>query len=125
MATFRRGAVLSTRTFDVIVIGAPAAGEVLTARLADKGHQVAVAESELVGGECSFCACMPSKALSRPAGTLAGVPRVPATANAFTGGLDVDAVLARRDDVVHGLDDAQAVPWPRTAAARNAAASVA
>ena len=46
MATFRRGAVLSTRTFDVIVIGAPAAGEVLTGRFADKGHQVAVAESE-------------------------------------------------------------------------------
>ena len=102
---------MSPNTFDVIVIGAGPAGEVLAGRLADKGYEVAIVEAELVGGECSYYACMPSKALLRPAQALAEARRVPGAAEALTGSLDVAATLDRRDAIVGHLDDAGQVPW--------------
>jgi dihydrolipoamide dehydrogenase len=96
---------------DVVVLGAGPAGEVIAGRLADRGLRVAVVEDRLVGGECSYWGCMPSKALLRPAQALAEARRVPGAAQAITGALDVGAVLARRDEIVHGLDDAAQLPW--------------
>jgi pyruvate/2-oxoglutarate dehydrogenase complex dihydrolipoamide dehydrogenase (E3) component len=100
-----------TDAFDVIVIGAGPAGEVVSGRLGEAGLSVAVVERHLVGGECSFYGCMPSKALLRPAEAIAEARRIPGAAEAVTGDLDVDAVLRRRDEVVHDLDDSVQLPW--------------
>ena len=98
--------------FDVVVIGAGPAGEIAAGRLATRGgRSVAIVEHDLVGGECSFYACMPSKALLRPAEVLAETRRVPGAAEAVTGQLDVRAIFARRDEVVHHLDDGSHLPW--------------
>ncbi|HYI99744.1 MAG TPA: NAD(P)/FAD-dependent oxidoreductase [Thermoleophilaceae bacterium] len=102
---------MAERAFDAVVLGAGPAGEVAAGRLADGGLSVALVEPHLVGGECSFYACMPSKALLRPGEVLAEVRRVPGAAEAVGGELDVGAVLARRDEVIHDLDDAVQLPW--------------
>ncbi len=96
---------------DVIVIGAGPAGEVCAGHLAGEGLDVCLIERELVGGECSFYACMPSKALLRPGELLAEDARVPGVREAVTDGLDVQAVLDRRDEVIHDLDDSVQLPW--------------
>jgi pyruvate/2-oxoglutarate dehydrogenase complex dihydrolipoamide dehydrogenase (E3) component len=98
---------------DVIVIGAGPAGEVCAGRAAQEGLDVALVERELVGGECAYWACMPSKALLRPAQLLAEVQRVPGARETVTRALDPAIVLGRRDEVIHDLDDASQLPWMR------------
>jgi pyruvate/2-oxoglutarate dehydrogenase complex dihydrolipoamide dehydrogenase (E3) component len=102
---------VSEREFDVVVVGAGPAGEVCAGRLAQRGRSVALVERELIGGECSFYACMPSKALLRPAQVLAEARRIPGAAQAASGELDVGAVLRRRDEVISNLSDDAHLPW--------------
>ena len=99
---------MDEREFDVVVIGAGAPGEVIAGRLGEAGVSVAIVEERLVGGECSFYACMPSKALLRPLEIRAEAARVKGVE---VGGLDIPTVLARRDEVVHDLDDSSQLPW--------------
>ncbi len=95
-------------TYDVIVIGAGPAGENVAGRVVDGGMTAAVIERELVGGECSYWGCMPSKVLIRPGDVMADALRVPGVS---VGELDVAKVFATRDAITGDWDDAGAVPW--------------
>jgi dihydrolipoamide dehydrogenase len=98
-------------TFDVVVIGAGPAGEAVAGRCADAGLSVAIVERELVGGECSYWGCIPSKTLIRPGDILAAARRVPGAAEAITGPLDVAAAFAQRDYMTSAWNDDGQIPW--------------
>ncbi|MBB5936123.1 dihydrolipoyl dehydrogenase family protein [Streptomyces zagrosensis] len=95
--------------YDVIVLGAGPVGENLADRAHAAGLSAVIVESELIGGECSYWACMPSKALLRPVIARADARRTPGVQQAAAGPLDVPAVLANRDAFTsHWKDDGQA-----------------
>jgi dihydrolipoamide dehydrogenase len=104
-------AQMTDKNYDAIVLGAGPAGEVVAGRLAGSGWKVAIVEKELVGGECSYWSCMPSKALLRPADVLAEAQRIPGVPVGEDAELDPAAVLARRDAVIHDKDDSGQLPW--------------
>jgi pyruvate/2-oxoglutarate dehydrogenase complex dihydrolipoamide dehydrogenase (E3) component len=99
--------------FDVIVIGAGAIGENVAARAVRGGLTSALIDNELFGGECSYWACMPSKALLRPGHALAAARRLPGVP--VGDHLDPGPVLARRDKVTSNWDDASQVAWAESA----------
>ncbi len=97
--------------YDVIVIGGGPAGENVVDRAVRGGLTAAVVEERLVGGECSYFACIPSKALLRPVEILAAARRLPGAAEAVHGSVDAAATLARRDSWTGGGDDSGQVRW--------------
>ncbi|MDO4018676.1 dihydrolipoyl dehydrogenase family protein [Clavibacter michiganensis] len=98
-------------SYDLIVIGAGPVGENVADRAKQGGLSVLVVESELVGGECSYWACMPSKALLRSGSALRAARAVAGSKEAVTGELDVAAVLKRRDSFTSSWDDQGQVSW--------------
>lgn len=98
-------------SYDVIVIGAGSTGTNVAWYARDNDLSVAVVESELVGGECSYWACIPSKVLLGSSAAVAAARRIPGAAAAVNGELDVDAVFARRTQWTHGWDDEAQVSW--------------
>lgn len=101
--------------YDLVVIGAGAVGENVADRAAQGGLSVLIVESELVGGECSYWACMPSKALLRSIAAVRAAQAVGGAREAVTGDVDAAAVLARRDAVVSHWDDSGQVRWLESA----------
>ena len=99
------------RTYDVVVLGAGSTGENVADTVVRGGLSAVLVESELVGGECSYWACMPSKALLRGTEALAEARAVAGAAAAVTGSQDVEATLARRDSFASHWDDSGQVEW--------------
>ncbi|WP_460774604.1 dihydrolipoyl dehydrogenase family protein [Microbacterium sp. GXF7504] len=102
---------MTEQEYDLIVIGAGPVGENVADRAVQGGLRTVIVERELVGGECSYWACMPSKGLLRPGAALRAARDVDGARQAVTGDLDVDGVLRRRDALASDWDDAGQVGW--------------
>src|ERR671914_2546646 len=101
----------STREFDAIVIGAGPAGEHCAARLARAGRRVAIVECELVGGECDYWACIPSKTLLRPGEALQAAREAPGAREAVNDGVRPEGAFEWRDFMVSDYDDRAKAKW--------------
>jgi pyruvate/2-oxoglutarate dehydrogenase complex dihydrolipoamide dehydrogenase (E3) component len=99
------------RTYDVIVLGAGSTGENVADVAVRGGLSAVLVESGLVGGECSYWACMPSKTLLRGSEAIAAARSVQGAAAAVTGEQDVAATLARRNAFTHDWDDSSQAAW--------------
>jgi pyruvate/2-oxoglutarate dehydrogenase complex dihydrolipoamide dehydrogenase (E3) component len=97
--------------FDVVVVGGGPAGEVVAGRCANGGLRVALVEKELVGGECSYWGCVPSKTLIRPGDVLAAAARVPGVGERLEWSIDIPAALARRDYMTSNWNDIGQEMW--------------
>ena len=94
-----------------MIIGAGAAGKNVAGRISPGWLSTVVIESELVGGECTYWACMPSKALLRPGEALAAAKAVPASSGAVTGGVDPESALRSRNAFANEWTDFYQVKW--------------
>jgi len=106
---------MTEREFDLIVIGAGVSGENVADRAVQGGLTAALVEAELVGGECSYWACMPSKALLRAGSALSAAEDVDGAKQSISGGVDPRGVLRRRDTIVHEWSDASQESWVKSA----------
>ncbi|MER7892596.1 NAD(P)/FAD-dependent oxidoreductase [Micromonospora sp. NPDC094482] len=97
--------------YDVVVLGAGPVGQTVADRTRAAGLTVAVVERELVGGECSYWGCIPSKAMLRPVAALADARRVDGAKQAVTGQLDPAGVFARREKYTTGWNDSSQAEW--------------
>jgi dihydrolipoamide dehydrogenase len=102
---------MNEQEYDVIVLGAGPVGQSVAARARAGGLSVAVVERELVGGECSYWGCIPSKALLRPVLAVADARHVDGAREAVTGSLDTAKVFGRRDRYVSNWDDSGQATW--------------
>jgi dihydrolipoamide dehydrogenase len=102
---------MTTTEYDLIVIGAGAVGENVADRAVQGGLTALIVESELVGGECSYWACMPSKALLRSGMVYRAASKVGGASETITKPLDVAATFARRTAIIHDWDDEGQVKW--------------
>jgi pyruvate/2-oxoglutarate dehydrogenase complex dihydrolipoamide dehydrogenase (E3) component len=105
------------RVYDVIVIGTGPVGQTVIDRARAAGLSVAAVERELVGGECSYWACIPSKAMLRPVVAVADARRVEGAQQAITGPIDAPAVFKRRDGYVTDWHDDGQADWVRNTGA--------
>jgi pyruvate/2-oxoglutarate dehydrogenase complex dihydrolipoamide dehydrogenase (E3) component len=97
--------------YDAVVLGAGPVGQVCAGELADGGMKVAIVERELVGGECSYWACIPTKTMLRPGEALQEAREAPGAAEAVTGSIDIGPVIEWRDFMTSSWDDTGAVGW--------------
>ncbi|WP_135460139.1 NAD(P)/FAD-dependent oxidoreductase [Mycobacterium sp. DL99] len=97
--------------YDVVILGAGPVGQTAAQRVRSAGLSAAVTERELVGGECSYWGCVPSKAMLRPGGAVADARRVDGARQAVVGEVDAAGVFARRNRYVTDWDDSGQAGW--------------